>query len=367
MSRTSSLVSIALFGGILTSFLGGCSPTRTHSEGKTSGDAQTDPSRRIEEIQFRNKDSVLAGVLVLPATPGPHPAIAFVYGSDPADRNYSGTGPVLWDHFARHGFACLAWDKPGVGKSTGDYLAQTLPDRADEALAAVRFLRQRSDIRRDQVGLWGHSQGGIVAPLAASRSPDVAFVIEVGGSQIVAWQQDALRVEAQLRADGFAESDIEKAVAFARMRMKLIRGTGPFEELEKAHPSVEKRPWFAYVGRCDRKLFYWARNAVEYDPGPVWEKVHCPVLAIYGAKDTSLPAEHSLPIIRRGLKKAGNRDVTIKVFPNADHSIVKTKTGGPQEARERAKTRKKGDPPDLASDYLDTMSRWLAERFASGS
>jgi hypothetical protein len=317
-------------------------------------------------VHFRSGANLLAGVFVHPAAPGPHPAVVLVYGSDPVDRTYHGTGPALWDHFACHGFACLAWDKPGVGRSTGDYNTQTFRDRADEALAAVHFLQGRDDIRRDRVGLWGHSQGGTVAPLAASLSADVAFLIEVSGSQVLAWQQDALRVEAQLRADGFPEEDIEKAVAFARMRMDLIRGNGAFEELEKAHAAVEKYPWFEYVGKCDRARFYGARRLIEYDPGPAWEQVRCPVLAIYGDRDTSLPAEKSLPILRRGLDKAGNRDVTIRVFDHADHGIVRAETGGPKEARERARLRKGGDRPDFAPGYLEMMTTWLAERFGPG-
>jgi pimeloyl-ACP methyl ester carboxylesterase len=291
--------------------------------------------------------------------------VALVYGSDPADRTYGGVGSALADHFARHGFACLAWDKPGVGQSTGDYNAQTFRDRADEALAAVHFLQARRDIRGDRVGLWGHSQGGIVAPVAASLSEDVAFLIEVSGSQVVAWQQDAARVEAQLRADGFPEADVEKATAFARMRMDLIRGKGPFEELEKTHAAVEHEPWFEYVHRCDRNLFYAARRMVEFDPGPTWEKVQCPVLALYGDRDTSLPAEKSLPIIRRGLAKAGNADMTIKVFDHADHGIMRTVSGGPKEARERARTRQTGEPPEFAPGYLDAMTDWLVERLPS--
>jgi pimeloyl-ACP methyl ester carboxylesterase len=205
-----------------------------------------------------------------------------------------------------------------------------------------------------------------VAPLAASLSGDVAFLIEVGGSQVVAWQQDIFRVESELRADGFPEADIREAVAFASMRMGLIRGQGEFEDLEKAHAEVEKRPWFRYAGRCDRALFYSARRMVEFDPGPAWEKVRCPVLAIYGGNDTSLPAEKNLPIIRRGLDVAGNRDVTIKVFPRADHGLRTTVTGGPKEARERSKARRPGDAPDFAPGYLDLMAGWLTERFGPG-
>jgi pimeloyl-ACP methyl ester carboxylesterase len=324
---------------------------------------QKAPGHRTEEICFRSGGNTLAGTLVLPETPGPYPAIAFVLGSGPADRTYYGMAPHLWRHFAGHGFACLSWDKPGVGQSTGDYNAQSFRDRADEALAAVRFLRGHAEVSKERVGLWGHSQGGAVAPLAASLSGNVAFLIEVGGSQVVAWQQDIFRVEAELRADGFPEEDIREAVTFARMRMGLIRGRGEFEDLEKAHAGVEGRPWFKYAGRCDRALFYSARRMVEYDPGPAWEKVRCPVLAIYGEKDMSLPAEKSLPIIWRGLKAAGNRDVTIKVFPGADHGLRTTETGGPKEVRERSKARRPGDVPDFAPGYLDLMTGWLTARF----
>src|SRR5207253_3103596 len=129
--------------------------------------------------------------------------------------------PYLWRHFASQGFACLSWDRPGVGKSSGDYERQSFPDRAAEALAAVRFLRARADIRKDRVGLWGFSQGAAVAPLAASESSDVAFVIEVSGHQLPAWQQDLYRVEAELKADGFSKADIANALEISKLRMEL--------------------------------------------------------------------------------------------------------------------------------------------------
>jgi pimeloyl-ACP methyl ester carboxylesterase len=106
----------------------------------------------VEDVHFRHGDDLLAGSLFRPEAPGPHPAVALVLGSGAQDRAYGGTGTALGRHFARHGFACLAWDKPGVGQSTGDYTAQTFRDRADEALAAVHFLRERADVfpRRDR-------------------------------------------------------------------------------------------------------------------------------------------------------------------------------------------------------------------------
>lgn len=337
-----------------------------HGTGPHSPDEPTNPQTpayRTEEVRFRCRDNVLTGSLILPTTPGPHPAIAFILGSGPADRTYYGMAPRLWTHFARRGFACLSWDKPGVGKSTGDYNAQNFPDRAEEALAAVRFLQARPEIQKPRVGLWGHSQGGTVAMLAASLSRDPAFLIEVGGAQVVAWRQDMFRVEAELRADGHPKQEIQEAVAFSQMRMSLIRGDGDFEQLEKMHAGVENRSWFEYAGRCDRKLFYSARKMVEFDPGPAWEKVHCPVLAIYGEKDTSLPAEMSLPIIRDGLHRAGNSDVTITLFPKADHGLITTETGGPKEAKQRSKASKPGAPPNFTPGYLDLMTNWLSKRF----
>lgn len=265
--------------------LGGCGD-RAFNE-SASRPTAVEPEFAVEEVQFRHGDNVLAGTLYRPQAPGPHPAVALVLGSGAQDRSYGGAGPALGRHFARHGIVCLAWDKPGVGKSTGDFNAQKFQDRAEEALAAVEFLCKRADVRADQVGLWGHSQGGMVAPLASSLSARVAFMIQVSGWQGPAWRQDAVRVEAELRADGFSEADVKEATAFSQMRMALIRGTAPYEELEQAQSRVKSRAWFGSVHWCDRSLFHAARRNVEYDTAPSWEKVHCPVLVIYGDRDTS--------------------------------------------------------------------------------
>jgi len=302
----------------------------------------------IVDVQFRHGDDVLAGTLYGPAGPGRHPAVALVYGSGKETRDYDGMGSTLARHFARNGFACLTWDKPGCGKSTGDFNKQTLPDRAEEALAAVRFLRARDDVQPDRVGLWGHSQGGIVIPQAAALSGEVAFLIEVSGWQGPGWEQDIVRVEAELRAAGFLQADIDEATAFARRRMDMIRGTGSFGEFDKIQNAAKSARWFGHVHYCDRTLFYSGRRTVGFDTGPAWEKVHCPVLAIYGGKDRSSgPEEPLVEIIRRGLAKAGNADFTVKIFPDADHSICQSQPGG----------------SDFAPGFLETMTNWLTKRF----
>jgi pimeloyl-ACP methyl ester carboxylesterase len=316
---------------------------------------------KVEDVHFRCGVNQLAGSLFLPKGPGPHPAVVLILGSGEQDRSYGGVATALGREFARQGFACLTWDKPGVGKSTGDFNAQTFRDRANETLEAVRFLRRRADIRPRQVGIWGHSQGGMVAPLAASLSRDVAFLIEVAGWQGPAWQQDIVRVEAELRAGRFAPADIRQAAAFARKRMGLIRGTGPFEELDKAQEAVKGAAWFGAVQRCDRTLFHAARRCVEFDTGPCWERVRCPVLVIYGDHDTSSgPPQKLVAIIRRGLKKAGNQDVTVRIFRDADHSLSRTESGG------QSRSRKKSASPQFVTGYIETMLGWLDKRFPPG-
>jgi pimeloyl-ACP methyl ester carboxylesterase len=333
------------------------------ARGRTTAQAPGAPTLREELVSFEVDGQLRAGVLVLPATSGPHPAIVFLNGSGAADRTGYGVFPFLWRHFAAHGFACLSWDRPGIGASTGDFETQSFPDRAAEALAAVRFLRARPDIRKDRVGLWGFSQGAAVAPLAASESSDVAFVIEVSGHQMPAWQQDLYRVEAELKADGFSKADIANALEIAKLRMDLMRDSGLFEELDETQKGLLGRPWFAYVHYCDRSRFESGKLTVEFDVGPSWEKVRCPVLAIHGEKDTSTSPELSLAVIRQGLEKAGNRDLTVKVFPKAGHGITVSETGGRKETEQRAKTRSPEDGPEFVPGYLETMSGWLVERF----
>lgn len=325
----------------------------------------TAPERvTVEEVSFRHGKDSLSGSLYLPRGKGPHPAVVMVLGSGSQDRNYGGAGSALAGHFARAGFACLAYDKPGCGKSSGDFQGQTFRDRADEALAAIRFLRDRKDIVPDRIGLWGHSQGGMVAPLAASLSGDVAFVIEVSGWQGPVWKQDAIRVGEELREAGFAEPDVGQAVAFAEKRMELIRGTGPYEVLGKEQDAVKDRPWFRSVHHCDRALFESARRNVGLDTTPWWPGVRCPVLVIYADRDASGgPPEPLIAIIRRGLEAAGNQDVTVRIFRDADHSICRVPgVGGPKaEARAKPATEKSG--PDFAPGYVESMTAWLRARF----
>jgi dienelactone hydrolase len=311
------------------------------------------------EVRFASGGNTLAGVLVFPTTPGPHPAVAFVHGSGSLDRNDWTLHPALREHFARHGIASLCWDKPGVGASGGDWTRQSFHDRAREALDAVEFLRGRADIDPRHVGLWGISQGGWVGPLAASLSPDVAFLILVSAPAGTIAEQDLFRVEQGMRADGMLQEEIDRACDLARRRLELIRA-GTFEGLDAAQRHAAGHRWFTdYVHRLGPGDFAFGAKNIGYDGRPALRGVKCPVLVVVGERDTVVPSKGGAATIEDILTKAGNADVTVKTFPDADHFLHRTKTGGPRETAARGRVR------TFAPGYLTTLTDWLSERLVA--
>src|SRR5215213_743017 len=171
-----------------------------------------------EPVRFHDGDITLSGVLCRPQKAAPYPAVVFIHGSGPTTRyGYTNMYPQIWDAFAQRSIASLAWDKPGVGESEGEWRAQDAFDRAREALAAMHFLRQRSDIVPDKIGLWGTSQAGWIMPIMYEMAPEeIAFImassVPVGGEE-----QELFRVAHQLPADGYSSAETEKALAFSEL------------------------------------------------------------------------------------------------------------------------------------------------------
>src|ERR1051325_7169668 len=165
---------------------------------------------REEDITFQSGGVTLGGTLRLPLTKGKHPAIFIMQGSGAVDRD----GEWFYaDHFTRHGFVTLVYDKRGTGNSGGDYRDESIKDYAEEALAGIHYLQNRSQVNPKRVGLYGRSHGGIVAPLAASLSNDIAFIVNVSGAGVPPYQQVTYQAEAQMRRDGFSETDIAEAIS----------------------------------------------------------------------------------------------------------------------------------------------------------
>ena len=287
---------------------------------------------REEEVAFTNGSVILRGTLLLPSVGRRRPAVVFAPAST-AMATREMARPYA-QYFAFHGVACLVYDKRGTGASTGDWLSSDFGELADDALAGVKAVQSRQDIDPRQVGLWGGSQGGWIVALAASRSPDVAFIMSQSGPGVTPEEQELYRTKAWLMADGFNADDINEAMALVRKRYAWSRTGLGWENLSTVDRDARKTPWYPYVGALGKKdnpFWKFWELIRDYDPLPALEKVRCPVLAIFGDRDTFVPVPESILRWKQGLKTAGNNDVTIKVFSNADHSLLETTTGGLKE------------------------------------
>jgi len=306
---------------------------------------------RVEDVRFVSDGVVLTGTLRLPLTKGKHAALFLLQGSGAVDRE----GESFYaDHFARHGMVTLLYDKRGTGSSGGDFRDESMNDFAGDALAGIHYLQSRSDVNPKQVGLYGRSQGGIIAPLAASLSRDVSFIINVSGAGVPPYQQVTYQLEAQMRRDGFSETEIAEALTYLNLKWEVARSGGEgWDRLQAATQAARDKKWLARAqpaSKLEDIVPSW-KLQMNYDPLPALGKVRCPLLAIFGQLDTLTPVAKTTANYREGLAVAGNKDYTIKVFPNADHALLVWP--------------KSHDPfhwPMLANGYLDTMTAWLSKR-----
>lgn len=317
---------------------------------------------REEKVVFRNGDVTLAGTLLIPSTLGPHPAMVFLHGSGPQDRNgHLSLIRLTADHFARHGIATLIYDKRGVGASTGNWAQASFDDMAGDALAGLRFLHGRGDIRPGQIGFWGSSQAGWVMAKAASMSKEIAFIISVsaGGSGFTVAQQELYNVETEMRANGFSQTEIDEVLTTRRLLFEFVR-TGEAGKygaaIQKARQNAKIKDWLTpppeQIDRKKREHWFLSLD-INFDPAPLWERYEGPVLQIFGELDASTPVRQVVPIIARALAGRKNTDFAIKVFPKAHHIILEAETGSDSEL-ERLKRYVPG--------YFDLMTTWLLAR-----
>src|SRR6266567_2187144 len=190
-----------------------------------------------ETVEVRNGDVVLHGELLVPKTKGRHPAIVLAHGSGSATR-YAGMWNVF---FVRLGMAVLSLDKRGAGDSTGDFRTASMDDLAGDWLAGARFLKSRSDIDPQRIGVHGSSQGGWTAPLMATRSSDIAFVIVRAGSGTNLADTILHEIEWSAREKGFSEQEIGEGMAAARQAMTMIARGASTEDYDAAMKPYRSR------------------------------------------------------------------------------------------------------------------------------
>ncbi|CAN5542092.1 alpha/beta fold hydrolase [soil metagenome] len=308
------------------------------------------PTFKEEEVGFRNGEVNLSGTLLLPLTKGPYSAVVFLQGSGAEGRFAS---RFLAEHFTRYGIAALIYDKRGVDKSTGDWKRSDFNDLAGDTIAAVRFLQQRKEINAKQIGIYGHSQGGMIAPLVASRSKDVAFVISGAGSAVPLYEAEVNSITNQVRAQGISGNELAEATVFIKMFVNVLRTGQGREELDAAIEKARNTRWYPMLHVPPEDNWFWAyyRRIADYNAADYWEKVNVPVLLVYGERDLLVPAAQSISNIDRALSKAGNNDYTIVMLPRASHAFnIEPEAGQPFEWGH------------LASGFPNLLTAWINQR-----
>ena len=328
---------------------------------------------RSEEVTYRNGDVVLAGTLTLPEGSGPFPAAVLLTGSGAQNRDEElfAHKPflVLADHLTRAGVAVLRADDRGVGGSTGSVSLATTADFADDALAGVALLRARPDIAGGCVGLIGHSEGGIAAPLAAANAPEaVDFVVLLAGTGVPLGEVILRQAELIMKAGGTDSSTIADELAQTRLALdRLAAGAdsttirADLEQLvlaqQAAHPDRAQEP-AAMKSVLDAAvsgmITPWFRYAAALDPREALRRLRCPVLALNGGRDLQVDPDQNLTEIERALREGGNPDLTIRRLPGLNHLLQTAVTGHPSEYGQITET--------MSPTALDAVRDWILAR-----
>jgi len=330
---------------------------------------------KTEEVSYRNEAGgvTLAGTLTLPSGPGPFPALVLISGSGAQDRDESlfGHKPflVLADALTRRGIGVLRVDDRGVGGSTGQALNSTSEDFAGDVLAGVAYLKGRPEIDRAKIGLIGHSEGGLIAPMVATRSPDVAWIVLMAGTglpgdEIVRLQARligqalgldaktaARELEIQKQVLEIARSETDEKEAEEKIRAAIAVRTAGMTEAERANAG-DLNALIAAQLKLIRSP--WFRFFLSYDPRPMLGKVRCPVLALVGENDLQVPPGENLAEIAAALKAGGNTRVMAKELPGLNHLFQTSKTGVPSEYAQIEET--------IAPSALTLIGDWILEQ-----
>lgn len=334
-----------------------------------------------EEVVYENKEAgvKLAGTLTIPQSDGPFPAVILVSGSGQQNRNEEILGHrpflVLSDYLTRRGIAVLRVDDRGTGGSTGNFSQATSEDFAGDVLAGIEYLKSRKEIDPDRIGLIGHSEGGLIAPMVAVKSPDVAFIVMMAGPGITGEEILYLQSDLILRAEGIDNETISRnnalmksiysvikeeqndTVAAEKIQKLMTDEVANMSEEEKKNSGYSEANFDAQVNAQVQQLISpWMRFFLTYDPSPTLMKVKCPVLAINGEKDLQVPPKENLQAIEEALKEGGNRDYTVKELPGLNHLFQTAQTGSPSEYAKINET--------ISPAALELIGDWVSDHTA---
>jgi len=324
-----------------------------------------------EEVTFPNTAGGfdLAGTLTLPEGNGPFPAVLMITGSGQQDRDETIFNhkpfKVIADHLTRNGIAVLRFDDRGVGGSKGNVNGATTLSFAGDAEAAVTFLTGRPEIDPDKIGLAGHSEGGVIAPIVASRNGRIAFVISLAGPGVTGHDAIIQQNIDFFKVSGMSDEDLEKQLHMLRNIFRFViagddQRTVAKEAMEWYNEELDAKGLTAEERREQMSGFAqalvqtnnpWWKYFLATDPAQFWSKVGCPVLALNGDKDIQVNHEQNLPAIKAAAKKGGNRKVKTVSLPGLNHLFQHAETGAITEYAIIEET--------FSPEVLDLMTVWI--------
>ncbi len=333
-----------------------------------------------EAVFYDNLEAgmTLSGTLTLPFSKNPSPVVLLISGSGPLDRDEAlcpyrqlrhtniGHKPflVLADYLTRQGIAVLRWDKRGCGKSTGNYDKATTQDFASDVFAGIAYLKSRKEVNPNQIGLIGHSEGGIIAPMVTAASKDVAFIVLMAGPAVngeeILYEQSRLAEQ----ANGKSEETMTQDHNFQKQLVTILKkepdpqiAAGQLCEMAKNHMAALQgtrgKVNLAMLERCGQNTQWW-RYFLLFDPSTALKQVKIPVLALNGELDVQVSPSQNLPIMSKALEEAGNKDVTIALLPKLNHFFQTCQDGSYAEYAKIEET--------IAPSALNLIAEWILER-----
>lgn len=328
-----------------------------------------------EDVLIQNlKDSVtLAGTITLPSKEGKFPAVILVSGSGPQNRNEDifGHKPflILSDFLTRNGIAVLRYDDRGTASSKGNYSTATSADFATDAMSAINYLKSRPEINSQKIGIIGHSEGGIIAPMLAANYNEIAFIVLMAGTGVQGNELLLMQQEAIGKVSGLTDDELKmmrevnskqfdiivNATSTDSIRPRLVNY---LKQYLKEYPEAQRPEGMTddqYVEMSIAQLTTpWMVNFMRYNPTTDLAKVKCPVLAINGSKDLQVPAKVNLASIEKAVKSGGNNDVTIIELEGLNHLFQECETGSPMEYTQIQQT--------ISPNAMDEILKWINQK-----
>jgi pimeloyl-ACP methyl ester carboxylesterase len=331
-----------------------------------------------EPITYENKAAgvTLAGTLTIRRGDGPFPAVILISGSGAQDRDETlfehKPFLVLADSLTRRGIAVLRVDDRGVGGSSGGRATATSEDYAGDVRAGIAYLKSRAEINGKAIGLIGHSEGGIIAPLVAAESADVAFVVLMAGTGLPGDDVLVSQLGLILKASGVAQDKLEKSLDTQRRLVAVAKNETDKKKAMEAMQAIlresrdelpeKERDEFdqskqALDGQLRQLGSPWFRFFLTFDPRPTLARVRCPVLALCGEKDLQVAPRENLAAIEAALKSGGNDRVTIKELAGLNHLFQSSATGLPADYAKIEET--------IAPSVLGLIGDWITAQLAA--